>query len=237
MDLKEEHLLGDGVADHWYYRAKLLALLSAIDGLDTGGIVDVGAGSGFFSRALLERTAAREATCVDPNYPEDHEEIVAGKPLRFRRHLDTVPGNLVLMMDVIEHVPDDRALVVEYVEKAASGTRFLVTVPAFMWLWSGHDVFLEHYRRYTLKQLEGVLESAGLRIERGHYYYGAVLPAVAAVRGWKRLTAPNAPPGSDMRNEAGPVNALLYAASALEVGAMRWNRLGGTTAFALAVKP
>ncbi len=58
------------------------------------------------------------------------------------------------MMDVIEHVEDDVGLVRGYVDKVAGGTRFIVTVPALMWLWSGHDVFLEHYRRYTLTSIE-----------------------------------------------------------------------------------
>ena len=55
------------------------------------------------------------------------------------------------MMDVLEHVSDDVGLVREYAKRAKPGTRFVVSVPAFMWLWSGHDVFLEHHRRYTLR--------------------------------------------------------------------------------------
>jgi hypothetical protein len=57
-------------------------------------------------------------------------------------------------MDVIEHVEDDVGLVREYANKVAPGTRFITTVPAFMWLWSGHDVFLEYFRRYTLRGSE-----------------------------------------------------------------------------------
>ena len=60
----------------------------------------------------------------------------------------------MLLMDVIEHIEDDVGLVGEYVNKVAPGTQFIATVPAFMWLWSGHDVFLEHVRRYTLPRIE-----------------------------------------------------------------------------------
>lgn len=236
MDLKEEHLLGDAVTSHWYYRAKLAALNRAIVGLDIHSILDVGAGSGFFSRALLGSTSAREANCVDPGYPHESVESVAGKPLRFVREIGTNPADLVLMMDVIEHVADDRALVRDYVEKAAPGTRFVITVPAFMWLWSPHDVFLEHHRRYTLPEVETVLRDAGLAIEHGHYFYGAVLPLVAAVRAWKRATAGNAPPTSDMQRHGSMANGLLYGVSAAETRFMRLNRLGGTTAMVRAVK-
>ncbi len=237
MDLKEEHLLGARVDRHWYYRAKLAALLRTVRDLDIGGVLDVGAGSGFFSRALLHRTGARAATCIDPNYPDDRDETVAGKPLAFRRAMNVSDANLVLMMDVIEHVPDDRALVADYIDKVPPGTRFVVTVPAFMWLWSNHDVYLEHYRRYDLKDLKTVLGDCGIQIERAHYFYGAVLPLVAGVRLAGKLRKSQAAPESDMRIHGDFVNGLLLGASRAEVAVMGANRLAGTTVFARAIKP
>jgi hypothetical protein len=235
MDLKEEEILGGDAVQHWYYRAKADALLRMLRGAPVEQVLDVGAGSGFFSRQLLERTSTRAATCVDPNYPADSDSAVAGKPLLMRREVASSEADLVLMMDVIEHVVDDAALVSRYVDLSAPGTRFVVTVPAFMWLWSGHDVFLEHYRRYNLAQLRRVLISAGLRIEREHYFFGGVLPAVAAVRGLKRIAGKAA--ASDMRREGPILNSLLYRLSAAETRLMHLNRLGGTSVFALAVKP
>ena len=46
----------------------------------------------------------------------------------------------------------------------------IITVPAFMSLWSGHDVFLEHKRRYTLPELKQKLVSAGFQIEKISYF-------------------------------------------------------------------
>jgi trans-aconitate methyltransferase len=236
VDLKEEHILGDEVKTHWYYRAKQAALLRTVSDIGAVDVLDVGAGSGYFSRALLDRTTMTGAVCVDPGYPADSQESVAGKPLAFRRNIDSSQAGLVLMMDVIEHVPDDVALISEYVAKVPPGTHFVVTVPAFMWLWSGHDVFLEHYRRYTLKQLETALTAAGLTVEHGHYFYGAVLPLVAAVRMAKKLTQGNTPPGSDMQRHGALANTILFGASRAEAMVMRANRLGGTTVMARAVK-
>ena len=53
MDLKEEDILGADIGRHWYYRAKAAALRRAVGGLSPQRILDVGAGSGFFSRHLL----------------------------------------------------------------------------------------------------------------------------------------------------------------------------------------
>ncbi|MEJ0047979.1 MAG: hypothetical protein WDN04_19050 [Rhodospirillales bacterium] len=55
-------------------------------------------------------------------------------------------------------------------------------MPAFQFMWSAHDVFLEHRRRYTLNRLEEVVRRAGLRPVVGCYYYGLTLPLAAAAR-------------------------------------------------------
>src|SRR5713226_810671 len=101
MDLKEEDILGADIGRHWYYRSKAAALRRAVAGLQPRHILDVGAGSGFFSRHLLAETGAQSALCVDTGYTSERDDSVAGKPALFRR--DTGPTNcdLVLMMDVL----------------------------------------------------------------------------------------------------------------------------------------
>jgi hypothetical protein len=62
-------------------------------------ILDVGAGLGFFSRALLQSTQAASAICVDSGYREDRDEVLGGKPLFFRRSINRSEADLVLLMD------------------------------------------------------------------------------------------------------------------------------------------
>src|SRR6202163_2200028 len=182
MDLKEEDILGADIGRHWYYRAKAAALRRAVGDLAPRRILDVGAGSGFFSRYLLAETGAQSALCVDIGYEREHDDSVAGKPVLYRRDTGPTGCDLVLMMDVLEHVDDDRGLVRHYAAKVPPGAHFLVTVPAFRFLWSGHDVFLEHKRRYRLVEIEAALRDAGLQIVKGAYYFGLVFPLAAAVR-------------------------------------------------------
>jgi len=232
MDLKEEIILGDGVASHWYYRAKAAAL-DRVAGPAPGQVLDVGAGAGFFSRHLL-RGAATGAVCVDPGYAADWDEVVAGKLLQFRRDPPAGHASTVLMMDVLEHVDDDVALARAYVAAAAPGTRVIVTVPAFNWMWSGHDDFLEHRRRYTLDGVRQVLRQAGLSVEGGRYLYGLLLPLAAATRLPQRLGQALGRPrvaASQMR-PAGPLaNAILGAVCAAEAR-LPGNPVAGLTAMA-----
>ena len=65
-------------------------------------------------------------------------------------------ADLLLYMDVLEHVDDDLGLLTAYLDQLERGGRVLITVPAFDFLWSNHDIFLEHKRRYTLKQVEAL---------------------------------------------------------------------------------
>ena len=63
-------------------------------------------------------------------------------------------AKLVLLMDVLEHVPDDFAVLSSLLAAAAPGTHFLLTVPADYALWSAHDKSFGHYRRYDQGRLE-----------------------------------------------------------------------------------
>jgi len=238
MDIKEAGLIKGDIAHHWYYRAKLAALHRITRDLDPASLLDVGAGLGFYARAMLTGTTIAQATCVDSGYQDDHDETIADKKLMFRRQIDRSDADLVLMMDVLEHVPDDVGLVAEYAAKVRPGTHFVVTVPAFMWLWSGHDVFLEHYRRYTLRQIEHTLRAGGLRIERGCYFYGALLPLVAASRiGGRLLHGGRQAAGSQMRDHGAVMNALFGTVCRVELPFFRANRLAGLTALVRARKP
>ncbi len=237
MDLKETEILGGEVATHWYYRAKAAAMARLLRGTPAGELLDVGAGSGFFARYWLDHSQASGAVCVDPNYPDDREEDQHGKPVRFRRSIARFEGTLVLMMDVLEHVPDDAALLAEYVARVQPGTRFLLTVPAMQWMWSGHDVFLEHYRRYSLRQVERLLACAGLRRLASSYYFGLTLPLAAGLRLGRKAACGRAPAArSDMAALPGPLNALLWQVCRAELPLFGFNRLGGLSVFALAQK-
>ena len=235
MDLKETEILGDDAARHWYYRSKASATERLIRDLRFSTILDVGAGSGFFSKHLLDRSAASDAWCVDISYPADHDALEEGKPIRFRRSIEHVDAQMVLLMDVLEHVDDDVGLLCEYVDKVPSGAHFLISVPAFQFLWSGHDDFLDHRRRYTLPQIESVARRAGLLLERSSYYFGAVFPLAAALRLTGRRK--DRVPESQLRRHSPIVNALLSGICSAELPLVGFNKLAGLTAFSLARKP
>lgn len=235
MDLKETEILGKTIENHWYYCSKAKALIMLLKDVKIEMILDVGAGSGFFSKHMLSATDAKTAFCVDVSYDEELDDTVAGKPIHYRRSIDSSNADIVLLMDVLEHVDDDIGLLNDYAKKVHKGTLFLISVPAFGFLWSGHDMYLEHKRRYKLTQIENVARCAGLTVKSSVYYFGAVFPIAAFLRltenyfsGYKRQRQ------SQLKQHCSIVNETLAGLSHIELKLMKYNRLAGLTVFCLA---
>ncbi|MEP6483548.1 MAG: class I SAM-dependent methyltransferase [Rudaea sp.] len=233
MDVKEARLLRGKASDHWYYRNKARAVESLVGGA-VKTVLDVGAGSGFFSRHLIGRSLADEAWCVDINYAAESDIVENGRNIHFRKAIPDVASDLVLLMDVLEHVDDDVGLLRESVAHASPDAMVLISVPAFQFLWSGHDVFLEHKRRYTLKSIEAVARDAGLRVVRGCYFFATVFPAAALLRLPRKLIGSTIEPASDLRPHSAIVNTALNALLAAELPVFKANRAFGLTAFCVA---
>lgn len=234
MDLKERNALGEQADRHWYYTSKA-NMITRHFASPAGEVLDVGAGLGWFSDWLLRNGHAESAVCVDPGYDQPiRNETVAGRPIRYVQEIGETEADLVLLMDVLEHVDDDVALLREYWEKARPGTTFVITVPAFEFLWSAHDDFLEHRRRYTTAMLAETIRAAGASPDRLHYYFGAVFPVAVAVRLARRRSDADS---SDMKPVPEALNSVLKAICRAETHLMKLNRLGGLSVVASFRKP
>ena len=237
MDIKEQDILGDQIEQHWYYNSKAAALSRVIDKFEPENILDIGAGSGFFSKYLLTHTNAKTACCVDPAYESDDIQNVANKEISFCRSIENCPHDLFLFMDVLEHVDDDTELLSYYVKRAPIGAKFVVTVPAFNFLWSNHDVFLEHRRRYTVNQVIDCGLRSNLAPKLGCYYFASIFPLVAGVRLFERMfLSKSEKPESNLRVHSPVVNSILSFICRLELPFFKINKLFGLSVFVVFVK-
>jgi hypothetical protein len=235
MDVKESDILGENVGRHWYYRSKAKAVMRLLSHVSPSVILDIGAGSGFFTKKLLSETTATESWCVDTSYRTEFDTTYNEKPLYFRQSIDKVNADLILLIDVLEHIDDDIGFLKSYSAKVPSGATFLISVPAFQFLWSGHDVFLEHKRRYRLNQIEGVIRQAGLEIKLGVYYFGAVLPIAIALRMANNFLQSGQYVARSQLSQHHPlINEALSALSSAELQCFQYNRVAGLTIFVLA---
>lgn len=155
--------------------------------------------------------AARGLTALDGSLPNDLPAAVLAQ--RY---------DAIVMSEVVEHVPEDRASIHVVANLLKPGGVLLCTVPAHMWLWSSHDDFNFHQRRYTRRQFADLFENIpNVTLERLalSYYQSASLPLVVAGRLVEKARTklsgkPPAEPG--VRPLPGPINLALTKAFEVE---------------------
>ena len=90
--------------------------------------------------------------------------------------------DLIVMADVLEHIEDDAEALQAVKNLLKDDAKLLITVPAYQFLWSEHDVANHHYRRYTKKHLCSLLSQSGLHVKHSTYFNTFLFPVVLAIR-------------------------------------------------------
>jgi len=206
---------------HWWWRARERVILDALDahrpaaGCHT--VLDIGCGDGlFFDRLLaidgvklVEGIEPAEAL-VSPHGPHRARITVAPFDDSF------TPGHkysAILMLDMLEHLPDPTGAVRHALSLLEPGGVFLATVPAFMALWTRHDELNHHYTRYTSDTFRALAAAAGLRVDEARYFFRWTALAKLATR-LTEAAMPGAPAAPTV--PPAPVNRALFALSRLE---------------------
>jgi SAM-dependent methyltransferase len=143
-------------------------------------------------------------------------EVIAGSLLEMPFAQDSF--DFAVTLDVIEHLEDDLGALRELRRTVVPGGALLVTVPAYQWLWSGHDEINHHHRRYTRGSLERVAEQAGWEQVRTTYFNSLLLPAAIILRVLDRLSTKTTESSLDLWVPPRPFNWLLERPLALEAG-------------------
>ena len=90
--------------------------------------------------------------------------------------------DLIVLLDVLEHIEDDKQSLIELSKLLNPNGKILITVPAMQWLWSKHDVNHHHYRRYTKSSLQEVAKSADLLVVSNNYFNFILFPLAVIKR-------------------------------------------------------
>jgi SAM-dependent methyltransferase len=100
--------------------------------------------------------------------------------------------HLVAALDVLEHIQEDAVALQEWRRVLKPGGHVVLTVPAYQWLWSGHDVSLGHCRRYTARQLRQIVRDAGFEVSKCSYAITFSFFLIVAFRFYQKLFRPDA---------------------------------------------
>ena len=96
----------------------------------------------------------------------------------------------VCAFDLLEHLKNDDVALDNINQSLNHGGQLIITVPAYNWLMSSHDLALEHWRRYSVKNLSEKLSRAGFKIKTIGYWNCFLAPLIIIVRLIKKLAPP-----------------------------------------------
>ncbi len=239
---------------HWWFAARTQALLGILDrwlpaGVAGRRVLDVGCGAGNMFHHLarygsvqgLDNNPKPLAVARQRGYAVQ-EGLATAMPFPDEQF------DLIAALDVIEHVPDDAAVLRECWRVCRPGGFCIITTPAFQWLWSHNDEVNGHQRRYARRELRGKLEAAGFAARRLTFNNFAIFPLAAALIVLRRRTDREptlAAPGADdeayqVEMEPAPpaLNVVLGAVGGLEARLLKWMDMpAGTSLIALAQRP
>jgi SAM-dependent methyltransferase len=181
MDLKE--LYNIQAKRHPWETARLKAIQRILSPHLFEGIkvLDVGCGDGYISRGLFYHLKSKEITAVDICFSDERmlelSNLSCG--IKYQKEMP-VEGvyDLILLLDVIEHVEHDQSFLTNLVDRYISRKgKVMITVPAFQSIYGRHDAFLGHLRRYHLKELEEMITACGLNVlSSGCLFFSLLLP-------------------------------------------------------------
>ena len=190
---------------HWWFVTKKDIILDSIrrhlNLQPNSMILDIGCGSGLMLNAL-EEMGHTSGMDMSSEAIQFSKEIFSG-PVNQGFLPDQVPYpknvfELVTALDVIEHIDDDVASLEAIKSLLSPSGKAIITVPAYMFLWSQFDEMNEHKRRYTLTELQQKLIKAGFHIEKISYFNTLLFPIVYVVRKLNNILGRNGTSDVDM---------------------------------------
>lgn len=206
---------------HWWFVVRKRIVLDAIDRhlIKNGDIkvLDIGCGSGLMLNALenVGQTFGMDMSNDAINFSKEIFQGTVGKGVL----PDQIPYeenffDLITALDVIEHIDRDIDSLKAIRSRLVAEGKAVITVPAYMFLWSAFDGLNEHKRRYTLTELNTKLVQAGFTVEKISYFNTLLFPVVFMVRMLNNVLKRDGASDVDMPN--GPLNFVLQKIFGIE---------------------
>ena len=208
-------------SSHWWFVARRKIIQKAINNLDLPRnirILDAGCGNGdnlsllstFGDLVAFEKNEYALKTAKSKKIGEIYKAELPDKlPNTIKTNFD-----LIVLLDVLEHIDDDSKSLTTVRKLMNNKGIILITVPAFQWLWSEHDVIHHHKRRYSKSELREKLDSSGFRIKYISYFNTLLFPFALVERIGQKIFSPSNPEILELPNNK--INFLLEKIFSLE---------------------
>ncbi len=223
MDLREATKF-DGIEEeinHWWIKTRFNYINEIIEYYNSNNItiVEFGCGTGNNIYHLLKRSPyssiIKSIIGIDTNLRNlEMPNWALDCKCSFDNSLpSSIKADIVIAMDVLEHIQDDYLALKEWKNTLKPNGLLLISVPAFQHLWSSHDIFLGHHRRYNKKEINDLANSIGFQTVKLNYIFSYIYPIVFLLR---KFLPNKANKNGDLKKNNQIINTILSLLGILE---------------------
>ena len=222
---------------HPWETARVQAIVEILEraGIGQPRVLDVGCGDAFVIASLHSRLGFMTAAAQDVHLTDQLIAELSRPGVELVRRLDELGGqrfDLVLLLDVLEHIEKPQDLLNELKRtRLAPGARVLVTVPAFQMLYTSHDTYLKHMRRYSRPAICELLNQSDFEIQESGYLFSSLLVprALSALRERVWAQQPKTETGVGVWNAPRLLSLAVHHALAIDNRLCLWFQGKGLT--------
>lgn len=156
----------------------------------SGRILEIGSGIGNISKFCILNEWDITLSDIRDQYCEKlRNEFKEYTNVRAVRNLDLVHENFeqeyadligtydfVFALNVVEHIEEHELALVNAKKLLNTNGKVFILVPAYQNLYNQFDKELYHFRRYTKKTLNAVINNAGFKSEKSFHFNAAGIP-------------------------------------------------------------
>lgn len=202
MNFDEYKKMSDFEKTYWWHRGKLSLVKTLVEKYfpkrKNLNILEIGCGTGEVSTLLKSygHVAGIDISSVALEFSKEKgvSETILADITKFETKNYEKRYDLVLALDVLEHIQDDVLAMKKVYALLKDSGYFFVNVPAHKFLWSEHDEALHHKRRYHSLELLKKLQDSGFKISKKVYFVAFLFPVIVVFRMWNNLFGKSAYP-------------------------------------------
>jgi len=209
---------------HFWYRARKMQLSIWFQGLKKSNLQVLDLGSATGGNTLHIASLGHIVTSAE--FSDIGIQIQRSKGIQVvqadarKLPFEDESFDVVICLDVMEHIEEDFLVISEISRVLRSGGRFLISVPEDPKLWSSHDVSVNHVRRYTRNSLLNILEYTNLKVTNLWSTLFLLRPVVVVARKFNN--------GSSLKRINPLLNMIFSLICILEFKIPKFSRKGVT---------
>jgi ubiquinone/menaquinone biosynthesis C-methylase UbiE len=169
--------------NYWWFKGRrkiVYSILKSLRESHNNVLIDVGCGTGITLREAggFYKKIGIDESLIALSYSKKRGGAGLIKGSVYKLPLEDGYADVILMLDVLEHLDDEKAALDQIYRVLKPRGTFILMVPAYQFLWSGEDEISDHKRRYVKNEIKSIIMSGGFGISNITYFNFFLMPVI-----------------------------------------------------------